>query len=244
MLPLAVAALMWSAVRADDAAARISRPVPPAREVAELLRREPVALETWPVWRQRLLEWIDDRSSRADAAYKAASDFMRSQANSEGALPPPLADDSLAWFLPGRARLREGHTGDKKQAAQAAERAYRQCVELDPQFAWGHRSLVLALMLQTPLFDDHSAQAQEAQRVWNRARELDPKMKFKSLPAYVAVWHDDYQRAEKLYGEAVAEDPENLGSALGLGAAVVEDVADLEIFALVSAKPVVHLTDV
>ncbi len=220
---LAVAILMWSAVWADDAASRIAQPAPPADEVADLLRREPIALETWPAWRQRLLAWIEDRSRRSDAAYDSASDFMKSQENSEGGLPPPLTDDSLAWFLLGRAQLRAGRTGDKKEAAQAAERDFRKCVELNPEFARGHRSLALAIMLQTTPFDTHSPQAQEAQRIIDRARELDPKLKFKSLLAYVAVWHEDFQRAEQRYIEAVAEDPEDLGSAQGLSAVVLQN---------------------
>lgn len=220
---LAVAALMWSAVRADDAASRIVQPAPPADEVADLLRREPITLETWPRWRPRLLAWIEDRSRRSDPAYEAATDFMKSQENSDGGLPAPLTDDSLAWYLLGRAHLRAGHKGDKKQSAQAAERNFRKCVELDPEFARGHRSLALAIMLQTGPLDTQSARAQEAKRILDRARELDPKMKFQALRAYVAVWNEDFQQAELYYAAAVAEDPEDLGSAQGLGAVVLQN---------------------
>jgi Zn-dependent protease with chaperone function len=223
MLPVMVAALIHAASRADEAPAPSARPIPPAGEAAALLSREPITIESWPVWRERLLEWIDDRSRGSNAAFEAACDFIKSQVTGAEALPPPLADDSLAWYLLGRHELQTGHRSDKGRAAQDAERDFRKCIELDPQFARGHRSLALALMVQNNPGDVHSPRAQEAQRILDRARELDPKLKFKSLPAYVAVWHDDFPRAERLYAEAVAEDPADLGSALGLGAAVLQN---------------------
>jgi hypothetical protein len=188
-----------------------------------LLRREPVSLETWPAWRPRLREWIEDRSRRADPAFDAASTFMKSQSDAAGELPRPLADDSLAWYLLGRAHLLEGHQGDKRRAAEAAERDCRKCIELDPQFARGHRSLALALLVQSHPLDTQSPRAQEAQQEMQRARELDPQLKFKSLQAFAAAWHDNFPRAEKLYAEAVAEDPEDIGHALSLAATVVRN---------------------
>jgi len=188
-----------------------------------MLRSEPVTLETWPVWRQRLLEWIDDRTHRDDAASEAAAAFVKSQANAEGELSPPLADDSFAWYLLGRVHLQEGHKKEKEKAAQAAERDYRKCIELDPQFARGYRSLALALMLQTRPGDVQSPRAQETQRLLNRARALDPNLKFKSLQAFAAVWAEDFARAELSYAAAVAEDPEDVGNALGLAASVLQN---------------------
>ncbi|MBI3863457.1 MAG: M48 family metalloprotease, partial [Planctomycetia bacterium] len=151
------------------------------------------------------------------------SQFIKSQTSSEGALPPPLAEDAFAWYLLGGARLRESQEGDKQQAPRAAERDFRKSVELDPQFARAHRSLALSLMLQVPPSDVQSPQAQEAQRELDRARELDPGIKLKSTLAFAAVWHKDFPRAQQRYAEAVAEDPDDLASALGLGAAVLQN---------------------
>ncbi len=44
--------------------------VPGAPEIAELLKREPITVESWPVWRTRLLSWMPDRSRKADCGVR------------------------------------------------------------------------------------------------------------------------------------------------------------------------------
>src|SRR5262245_28560772 len=83
---------------------------PSAETVADLLSREPMTLQNWPTWRQRLLDWIGDRSEATTPAFLAAWDFMKAQANPQVELPAPLAADALAWYLLGSAYLQEATT--------------------------------------------------------------------------------------------------------------------------------------
>src|SRR5262245_10850294 len=73
-------------------------PIPTAAEVQALLEREPITLETWPVWRRRLRDWIGDRTENTNAAYYAAWEFLKKQANPAGELPQSFAADELAWY--------------------------------------------------------------------------------------------------------------------------------------------------
>lgn len=122
-------------------------PPPSAHEVAELLQQEPLSLATWPKWRQRLLEWLGDRSDATVPAYRASWTFVKSQATPAGDLPPALNGDSFAWYTLGRAYL-EDSSGSKPEAAQAlarAESCLRHCLKLDPSFARAHAMLANVL---------------------------------------------------------------------------------------------------
>jgi hypothetical protein len=138
-------------------------------------------------------------------------------------LTGPLEADYLAWYLLGRAYGRDGKDGNKLQAAQSMERACRKSVELEPQFARGHRNLALALLLQVRPGDAAAPQTQQAQSAIDRARELDPNLKFQGLYAYAAMWHDDFAAAERHYAAAVAEDPADIHAALGLSFAILRN---------------------
>jgi hypothetical protein len=81
-----------------------------ADEVAEMLRREPVTSQTWPVCCDQLRHWIDDKSHVMQAAFQAGRNFVKGQADTTGMLPPPLVDDPFAWYALGQAYLDEWHT--------------------------------------------------------------------------------------------------------------------------------------
>src|SRR5262245_38975889 len=80
---------------------------PSAEMVAELLKKEPLSETTWPAWRRRLSDWFGDKSRSTDAAYRAAEKFVRAQQTADGALPPALAKDHLAWYFLGGSYLRD-----------------------------------------------------------------------------------------------------------------------------------------
>src|SRR5262245_35034596 len=80
---------------------------PSADQVAEILKKEPITLETWPAWRVRLSDWIQDRGTATDPAFDAARKFIKSQAGDKDELSKELANDYLALYLLARASLLE-----------------------------------------------------------------------------------------------------------------------------------------
>ena len=198
------------------------QPIPSSAEVDDLLRREPLTLETWPTWRQRLLDWIDDKSNHTDKAYEAADTFVASKADAAGELSPPLNDDYFAWYLFGRHTLHAGSLEAVKAAAPGAEKHLRRSIALTPTFSRAHRSLASVLLIQAPLAGP-SPLKEEAEREMQLARELEPNLKMKSVLAFVSMLHGDHSRAEQLYQEAVNEDPESVDNATALAASIVQN---------------------
>jgi Zn-dependent protease with chaperone function/Flp pilus assembly protein TadD len=202
--------------------------VPSAAEVAELLGREPLSLETWPAWRVRLKAWFGDRGHAVDAAYEAAHDFMRKQATAQGELPASLANDALAWYLLGGAFL---YGTDKTEDAAKAERALRRSIELEPNFARAHRNLAMALWMQIPPPSAHAARLDirpdakqaEAQRELERARQLDPTLELKGIEAKVALRQHRFAEAESFFQQALRERPDEVELARGAALALVSD---------------------
>jgi Zn-dependent protease with chaperone function/Flp pilus assembly protein TadD len=221
-----IGVLLAGSARAQDPAPAPA--VPSASEVAELLRREPLSLETWPAWRVRLKAWFGDRGHAVDAAYEAARDFMRKQANAQGELPASLANDALAWYLLGGAFL---YAADNAEEAAKAERALRRSLELEPNFARAHRNLAMALWMQVPPANPQfggfrlglDPKQAEAQRELERARQLDPTLELKSIEAKVALRQDRFAEAESLFQQALRERPEEVELARGAALAVVRN---------------------
>lgn len=197
--------------------------IPSAVEVADMLRREPVTLATWPTWKARLLNWIDDRTSQTDAAYTAAANFVETQVVAPDALQVPLADDSFAWYMLGRAHRYKSHNGNFAEAVSAAERAYRKSILLDPRFARAHRNLALVLMIQDSTGDEKSPRNIEALQELKVARELEPGLSVKTIAAQAALERKDFARAEKLFAAIWAEDPAEPGVSLGLASVILSN---------------------
>jgi Zn-dependent protease with chaperone function len=203
--------------------------IPSAPEVNELLRREPMTVDNWPAWRRRLLTWIGDRSSNTNAAYEAARTLMRGQAADREELPPALAQDAFAWYMLGSAYLHaSGQNGDQGVAAARAERACRRSLRLDPSFGRAHRNLAMALLLQSnagaPPRDDlgpPDPKQQEARKELDEARRLDPSLPLKEIEAEVAARQKRFAEAQRLYEQALAEEPDNLNAARGVAASIL-----------------------
>ena len=196
--------------------------IPSAHEVADLLRREPVSLRTWPAWRVRLLGWFSGDSHRTHEAFEAARSFIKSQANAEGELPPPLAGDALAWYFLGSAYLNEPLPADPTPLAARAEAALRRSLALDPNFARAHRNLAQALMIQDGRKGLKQPQIQEALR---QAKRLDSTLNVTMAEATVAFRLKQFADAERLLHRAMQEHPDDVDGARMLAVAVVSDPA-------------------
>jgi Zn-dependent protease with chaperone function len=187
--------------------------VPPAAEVDALLQKEPVSAATWPAWHDRLLSWIEDRSQSTTPAYLAAHEFVRGQVDAAGQLVAPLDGDALAWYFLGTSYLRDTKAGQPADtSASRAEAALRQSIKLDPAFARAHRNLAHALLLQSKGIPA-SAELAEAHR-------LAPGLPLKHVEAQVALQQKRLADAERLFRDAMAEEPTEPSYATGLAMAV------------------------
>src|SRR5260370_19768279 len=101
---------------------------PTAEEVQEWLRKEPITEASWPAWRQRLTNWFGDRSRQTDAAYRAAEQFSRAQAEEPARLPPKYDHDHLAWYFLGGACMNARPASPPD--LEYAETAYRRSVAI------------------------------------------------------------------------------------------------------------------
>ena len=128
-----------SMARAPAAEPEGASPVPTEAEAAQLLADEPMTMESWPEWRERLLGWIGDRSQAAQALFDTARQFVGEQASDDGQLPEPLADDAFAWYLLGSAQLVQTQPDDYKEPASRAEKSLRRSVADPHPNAEGHR---------------------------------------------------------------------------------------------------------
>jgi tetratricopeptide (TPR) repeat protein len=150
---------------------------PSGSEVADLLKKEPITLETWMVWRPRLLEWISDRGKGTDPAFEAGRKFARSQANDKEELNAPVAKDALAWYLLGGAYFEEVEgkpTPDQLAGYKRAEKALRQSIKLDDKFAFSHRKLAQVLMAEEDIEPGEEKDLSKlTPRLAEASRELD-----------------------------------------------------------------------
>ncbi len=186
--------------------------IPSAQEVADLLNNEPITLGSWPAWKQRLLDWINDRSRQTDAAYDAARKFCLDQAGDSGNLPPQLAGDYLAWYFLGSGYLhRSGKQANPdRQEFLRAEASFRKCLELNRDFARGHRNLAAAIVFGERLFKGGGLRLAQAERELSEAKRLDPSLPLSGLDAQLALLQKRFGDAELLFRKALKEDPTNL----------------------------------
>jgi Zn-dependent protease with chaperone function len=199
---------------------------PPAEEVARMLRDEPITLDTWPVWRARLLSWLGDRSHNADAAYDAALAFVGSQF-SQDRFPGALNDDALVWYLHGFSDIRNiKRAVDIPVQAELAETALRRSLQLDPKFGRAHYRLALALLLRA----DYVSKAPDPRRdegykELQTAREMDDTLSMVELEAYVAAMQERWPDAEVLFKQASRESPADNDLARAAARCVVSNQA-------------------
>jgi tetratricopeptide (TPR) repeat protein len=192
--------------------------IPSAEEVAEFLKKEPIALENWPTWRGRLLDWINDRGTATDPAFDAARKFIKNQANDKGEFAEALAKDHLAWYLLARSTFFDApKDADKKVAAQKAEKAVRQSIALDGNFAQAHRDLATYLLNLEEAEPEKGAtdkevspRFREALNELKQAQQLNHNIfmvQARVLAGLLAYKQKRYALADTMLMAALAEDP-------------------------------------
>ena len=181
-------------------------PLPSAEEAERMLAEEPMTLENWPAWRTRLLAWIESDDLVTSALYDDACEMLLEEATTQGDVPTELADDYFAQYLLGAAQLWYWSEGSLADYAGVAEPRLRRCVQLNPEFARGHRRLAEAILYQaearpgTPLYD-------EGLRELSRANQLDPQLPTKWVLAECAMLQMRLTEAIALGRDALIEDP-------------------------------------
>ena len=185
--------------------------IPSSEEVKALVAKEPFTEESWPVWRERLLSWKGDRSRQTDNAFSAAREFMVEQALPDDKLPPWLAEDAVAWYLLGSARLRGTEQAD---GASRAEAAFRQSLAIDASFARAHRNLAMSLAQQAMARSgqagadaSHDPRLAEAQRELDEAARLEPDLPLDYVRGFMAWSKRDFVESERRFRAALSEQP-------------------------------------
>lgn len=205
--------LAGALVLASLASAQTTVTIPTAKEVKALLAKEPITAATWPAWRQRLLDWIGDRSQQTDAAYLAVTMFMKDQANANGDLTGDLGRDALAWYFLGSYYLWEAPKAEAREsAAKKAEACLRRSLALDDKFARAHRNLALALIFQGG--DGVGFQSIPAREALNTAAKLDPKLPLAEHFAELALREGQPREAEAILQKEWAAGNKDRGLAI------------------------------
>jgi Zn-dependent protease with chaperone function len=216
---------------ASDCLAQAPAQYPSAEAVADLLRKEPMTLQSWPAWRARLMDWFNDRGDGTKPAFETARDFIKAQANQQGELPASLAKDPLAWYLLGTAYEREGASHEDGRRLVQAEKALRRSLQVDPQFARAHARLANILTRQVASAEDTEKGRFEQKSKWDEAaRELaDARRLEPSLPlldpveGQLALHQQRFADARTSFQKALRNYPMRPELALELGWAITFD---------------------
>lgn len=143
------------------------------------------------------------------------------RAGADGELAPWLAQDAFAWYLLGSARLYEQQqAGAPPNAIQEAERDFRRSSQLDAGFARAHRNLAMALIVQamkTPQGDaappDAQPRLEEIRLELAAAQRLEPDLPLSFERGLYQFAKHDFQNSERLFRQAMADQPGEVGLA-------------------------------
>lgn len=216
-----------AALIACSAPAQEKIKIPSASEVAALLAKEPITEASWPVWRQRLLDWLGDKTRSTDAAYMAAQKFSLGLADAGGTLPARFSDDYLAWYFLGGAYIDKQPPTDAD--FQKAESAYRRVTALKPEFARSYRNLARTYIMQakpapnSPMGALHDPRLAKAEELLQEAARRDPALPLKGYHGLIAAVRGMNPTAMTLFSQAMAQEPENSGWAELLARTIVAD---------------------
>ncbi len=215
---------------ASVAAAQGDAKLPTSAEVKALLKSEPINDANWPAWRQRLISWFGDRSRQTDEAYKEAARYVGARAGNNRGLPARLERDHIAWYMLANHYLDRQPTRPEDLAS--AERAFRQSVAIEGEFARGRRNIAMALILQvkpfqargkglTPSGDDPRL-AQAEKQLAETAR-LDPNLDLDGYHGMIAEKRGNFPAAIRRFEDALRKDPENVGWAVQIAHCILLD---------------------
>ncbi len=196
-------------------AAQPSPQYPTAKEVSELLQKEPISEATWDAWKLRLLDWMHDTSRDVDAAYDEARRYLRSLTPDGDSLPAPYDNDYLAWYLLSGVHFREAKSapnGPPPQAMALAEATLKRSLALRPEFGRSHRNLAgLHLLKARPGDPKEYEELRSAAQELATARQFDPSLHLGAERGEVAMREKRYADAERDFRDACEEHPEDVG---------------------------------
>jgi uncharacterized protein len=190
---------------------------PTEAEVRELLRREPISLQTWPAWSARLREWLPASGHRSAIAYDAAYKFLEPEFD-RGEPPVVVRDDAVAWYVRGRGTLRLVNYREKEahyhsnllSRARTAESQLRRSIHHDPTIGRAHLALSIALYLQIDPQLPRFKHPPEAQREAAEGEKLDPTASAKSAEAWAALLQRRFADAASQFQKISGERPRDL----------------------------------
>lgn len=176
--------------------------------VVRLLETEPMSVQNWPIWRDRLLTWPESMGNSIEIIYETAEEFMVSQANEQGQLTGILADDAMAWSLLGVGQLgRIQAPEDAVRQATLAETALKKSLELDYATPDIYVQLAVALLIQAE--EEDPKRRQEAETYISEARYMTPDLPIEWADARAAFLKGEYIKASRLYEKMMARYPDN-----------------------------------
>jgi Zn-dependent protease with chaperone function len=197
-----------------------AEPVPSQAELQELLRDEPISLETWAAWKPRLRDWSGGSLPAAMPAFESAFAFVRTEKRGRGFRPQArvLERDAVALMLLGGSVLYDPDMGRRPAAlAGEAERILKESLKRDGRLARTHDWLAEALRrrelappgLGGPAVPSPS-RLREARGQFALARRLDPTLP--PLPprdeGQLAALGDQHADAERLLRPLLAGTPD------------------------------------
>ena len=190
--------------------------IPSQEEQHELLKKEPMSIENWPTWRDRLTAWAYDHTPKTNPVFNAGQKFVLAHVDGRGDLPMALAKDSLAWALLGR-----GYGARTAADMILAEQAFRKSLQLDATVGWVHRDLAWCLLHQDGQTSVFGAKAQEAMKEMQEATALDKSIGTSEFHGVMALIRRSFAEAEALFREAQRENPESPNGAIQLAMSIV-----------------------
>lgn len=192
--------------------------IPAADAIADLLEREPITEDSWPIWRRRFLDWYYDRLGRTKSFEDAMRTYIGGQVlGNGGQMPENLEEDAVAWHLLGSMLARE--PVELVEDLRASEEALRRSIELEPSFAGSHSALASTLISQVialpegQLTRSHEEMLSEAEREMQRALELDDRTRPAWSRGAIAFARRQYADAEKFLQTAMQDYPNSESAA-------------------------------
>jgi len=200
---------------------------PTAAEIAKMLDENPLSEDSWPLWRDRYVQWYFDRSGETDDFGEAIGEFVGAQAESHGGdLPAYLARDAVAWSLLAYHLMNNEGSSDVLRL-QRSEQACRKAIELDPEFLGGHGALAVNLAVQVMnassglTEDEKQNKLEEAKRAVQSYSEASPQARPAWYRGVIAMAEKRYAEAEALFREGSDDYPNSDGRAVWLAQSVI-----------------------
>ncbi len=222
---LLICVVTWSTLsgaplRAQD---RFSPIAPSEEELAGMLESEPLGETTWPNWRQRYLDWHNERTKRSRQFSDKLAEAIHRQWR-DGELPAYLANDAIAWHLCARGTL--DATDGPDIDLSSAEMMSRRAIELNPTFGGAHEGLAGTLIQRAMRENDRRDELLSAAELSiAKAHELDPEARVAYLNGCAVFARERFADSETLLRQAMADYPESESVAVTCAQAILRQDA-------------------